>query len=175
MAALARLAQVEHGAARDDLAPVPQERLEHVLEVHQLRLAVQQRDHVDAEHGLHRRLLVEVVEDDVRDLAALQLDHDAHAVLVGLVAQLRDALDQLAAHQVGDALEQPRLVHLVRQLGDDDRLAAVRVDLLDLGLRPHDDAAAAGRVGVVDLARAVDDAGGREIGPRDAVPSARGS
>ena len=97
------------------------------------------------------------------DFAALQLDDDAHAVLVGLVAQLRDALDQLAAHQVGDALEQPRLVHLVRQLGDDDGFAAVVVDLLDLGPGTHQDAAATGRVGGVDLARAVDDAGGREV------------
>ena len=144
VAALARLAQLEDRAARDDLAPVAQEGFDQVLERQQLRLPVLQRHHVDAEHGLHRRLLVEVVEHDVGDFAALQLDDDAHAVLVGLVAQLRDALDQLAAHQLGDALEQPRLVDLVRQLGDDDRLVATVVDVLDVRAGAHQDAAATG-------------------------------
>jgi hypothetical protein len=35
-------------------------------------------------------------------LAALQLDDDAHAVAIGLVAQVGDALDRLLAHQLGD-------------------------------------------------------------------------
>ena len=94
-------------APRDDLAPVPDEGLQHLLERHQLRLAVLQRHHVDAEHRLHRRLRVQVVEDDLGDLAALELDDDAHAVLVGLIAQpvAGDAVELLLAHQVGDALD----------------------------------------------------------------------
>ena len=34
------------------------------------------------------RVLVEVVEDDIGHLAALQLDDDAHAVAIRLVAQV---------------------------------------------------------------------------------------
>ena len=49
--ALARLAQVVDRPARHDLAPVAQERVQHLLERQQFRLAVEQRDHVDAEHG----------------------------------------------------------------------------------------------------------------------------
>ena len=130
MRAVARLGEIENRAARDDFAPVPQECLEHFLEAEELRLAVDERDHVDAEHGLERRLREEVVEHHLGDFAALQLDDDAHAVLVGLVAQLGDAVDFLVAHQLGDALEQARLVHLVRQLGDDDGLAPA--DLVDV-------------------------------------------
>ena len=48
--------------------------------------------------------------------------HDADAVAVRLVAQVGDALDALLADQLGDLLDQPRLVDLVRDLGDDDRL-----------------------------------------------------
>ena len=104
--ALARLGEIENRAARDDLAPMPDEGLQHLLERHQLRLAVLQRHHVDAEHRLHRRLRVQVVEDDFGDLAALELDDDAHAVLVGLIAQAiaGDAIEQLLAHQLRDAL-----------------------------------------------------------------------
>ena len=48
-------------------------------------------------------MLIELVEHDLRDGVALELDHDAHAVAVGLVAQVADALDLLVAHELGDA------------------------------------------------------------------------
>ena len=81
------------------------------------------------------------------DLAALELDHDPDALAVGLVAQVGDALDRLLAHQLGDPLDQPRLVHLVRDLGDDDRLAVALRWVSMLGARAHLDDAAAGGVG----------------------------
>ena len=162
--ALARLAQVEQRAARDDLAPVAQEGLEQLLQRQQLRLAVDEADHVDAEDALQRRLLEEVVQHDVRELAALELDDDAHAVLVGLVAQLADAFELLLAHELGDALDEPRLVNLVRQLRDDDRFAIAAVaERLDVRAAAHVDAAAPGRVRADDALDAVDQPGRREI------------
>src|SRR5690606_31403937 len=70
--------------------------------------------------------------------------------------------------QLGDLLDQPRLVHLVRDLGDDDRLAAV-VGHLDLGAGADAHAAAAGAVGQLDAADAVDDAGGGEVRAGDVL------
>src|SRR5690606_27124394 len=64
---------------------------------------------------------------------------------------------------------QPRLVHLVGQLGDDDGDTAGLLVFLDVGAGAHVDAAAPGGVGLGDAARAVDDAGGREIRARDVV------
>src|SRR3546814_7718439 len=162
----ARLAQLEDRPARDHLAAVADEGLEDLLEVQQLRAAVDQRHHVDAEHRLHLGLLVEVVEHHLGRVAALDLDVDAHAVLVGLVAQLTDALELLLLDQVGDLLDQPRLVYLVRDLGDADRLAAV-VGHLDVGARPHAPPAAAGEVVQVDAADAVDAPGGGALRARD--------
>src|SRR5690606_3449016 len=86
----------------------------------------------------------------------------AHAVLVGLIAQLGDALELLFLDQLGDLLDQPRLVDLVWNLGDGDRLAAV-VGHFDLGLGADAHAAAAGAVAGDDTGGAVDDARGREI------------
>jgi hypothetical protein len=123
MTALAGLAQQVHGAAGDHLAAVAQEGFEDLLEVEHLRLAVDQRHHVDAEDVLQLRLRVEVVEHHVADLAAAQLDDDAQAVLVRLVAQLADALELLLLHQLGDTLDQARLVQLVGDLVHDDRVA----------------------------------------------------
>ena len=164
----ARLGEIVDGASRDDFAAVPDESLQHLLERHQLRLPVLQRHHVDAEHRLHRRLRIQVVEHDLGDLAALELDDHAHAVLVGLVAQAvgGDPVDQLLAHQLRDALDEPRLVDLVGELGDHDRLAIAPADLLDADARAHRQSAASGAVGGGDLLRAVDDAAGGEVRPR---------
>src|SRR5262249_32549406 len=160
--AAARLAQLEDRAPRDDLAAMADERFEDLLQRQQLRLAVDQCDHVDAERDLHLRLLEQVVQQHVGHRVAAHFDDHAHAVLVGLVAQLGDALDRLLLDQLGDLLDQPRLVDLVRQLADDDRLATVLVGL-DIGLGAHQDAAATGLVRLDDAGGAVDDAGGREV------------
>ncbi len=70
-------------------------------------------------------------------------------------------------HQIGNALDHRGLVHLVRNLGDDDALALRLVVDLDLGLRAHDDAPAAREVRVMNPLAPIDDAAGRKIGPRD--------
>ena len=81
---------------------------------------------------------IQVVEDDFGVLAPLQLDDDAHAVLVGLVAQtvVGDALDLFVADKIGDTLDQARLVHLVGKFGDDDRLTITATShLFEMGAR----------------------------------------
>src|SRR5690606_41316352 len=107
---------------------------------------------------------IEVVEHHLGHFATAQLDHHAHAVLVGLVTQLADALEFLFLDQLGDALDQLGLVYLVRQLVDDDLLpAADLVDILDLAAGTHVNAATAGAVGLDDTGTAIDDAGGGEV------------
>jgi hypothetical protein len=44
-----------------------------------------ERDGVVAERGLERRVLEQLVEDDLRDRVALELDLDPHPGLVGVV------------------------------------------------------------------------------------------
>ena len=116
--------------AGDDLLAEVDEGADQVLEVQQLGPAAVQRHHVGAEGRLQRREAVELVQHHVGHRVALQLDDDAHAVAVGFVAQVGDALDLLLAHELGDLLDQRRLVHLIGDLGDDDRLALL-AHLLD--------------------------------------------
>jgi hypothetical protein len=106
-------AQFEARATHDHFAPVDEEVLEELLQVENARLAVDQRHHVHAEAVLQLRELEQVVEDDLRDFAALQLDHDAHAGLVRFVAQVGNALEALFAHELANPDEQIGLVHLV--------------------------------------------------------------
>ena len=111
-------------------------------------------------------MLVELVEHDLGDRVALELDHQAHAVLVGVVLDVGDAGDPLVVHHVGDLLDQAAVAALldhVGQLGDDDRLLAL-LERLDVraGLEP-DPSPAAG-VGLADAARPQDDPAGGEVG-----------
>ena len=159
------LAQLELDPAPHDLAAELDEVLDHLEQRQHPRPAGDDRQRDDAEGLLELGVLVEVVEDDLADLAALQLDHDPHAVAVGFVADVGDALDGLVADQVGDVQDQLRLVDLVGNLADDDLLAIALLHRFDFGAGAHLDPAAAGDIGLVDAAPADDQAAGREVGP----------
>ena len=155
----------------DDLALVVDVVAQDLAQAERLRHAVDERDHVHAERRLHRGLLVELVEDDVRVGVALELDDEAHAALVGVVLDVRDAGELLVGDQVGDLLDEAAVAALLDhegQLGDDDRLLAA-ADVLDRRLRAHAHAAAAGLVGVADALPAEDDAAGREVRAGDVL------
>ena len=68
------------------------------------RLAVDDREIDDAEADLQLRVLVEVVENDLGLLAALQLEDDAHTVAIALVADFGNAFDFLLVDQRGGVL-----------------------------------------------------------------------
>ena len=113
--------------------------------------AADQSDVDDPEGRLHLGVLVELVEHDHRDGLALELDDEAHARAVRLVAQVADLRDLLGLHEIDDVLDQRGAVDLVRQLGDDDG-APVALDLLGVRLGADADAAAAGAVGLLEAA-----------------------
>ena len=111
-------------------------------------------------------MLEELVEHDLRDRVALQLDLDPHPRLVRVVGEVGDLRDHLVVDQVGDLLDHPGVAALldpVRQLGDDDR-ALSAAELLDVGASAHHDPAPARPVGVADPAATDDDRAGREVG-----------
>ena len=157
------LVAAERRAAAYDVVAVLQEDLEQLLEAQRARLAVDQADVVDAERLLHRRLLVELLEDRLGDEAVLDLDDQAGAVgHVGEVLDVGDALQLLALDEHLDPLDDLLQPDGVRHLGDHDALAPS--DRLDPGGRPHPEAAAAGLVGVADAVEADDLAAGRQVG-----------
>ena len=156
-------------APDDDLALMAHVGVDDLAQRERLRDAVDERDRVHAERRLHRRVLVELVQHHLRQHVALELDHEAHAVAVRLVAQVGDLGDLLVVHEVGDLLDQPAvaaLLHRERQLGDDQRLLALR-QRLDVRARLHAHAAAPGLVRVADALPAEDGPAGREVGALD--------
>ena len=157
-------AQPELGPTGDDLALVLDVVADHVPQAERPRHAFDQRDHVHAERGLELGLLEQVVEHDVRHRAALQLDHDPHAGAVGLVAQVGDPFELLVPDQGGDLDDEAGVTALLdreRQFGHDQRVLAA-LERLRVHPAAHPHAAAAGSVGLADVAR-VHDAATREV------------
>ncbi len=168
------LGELVLGAAHDHFALVGDVVVDHRAQVERAGDVVDERDHVHAEGGLHRGVLVELVEHDLGDRVALELDHEAHPALVGLVAQVGDLGDPLVVDEVGDLLDQvagAALLDHEGQLGDDDRLLAV-LERLDVRARLHAHPAAAGLVGVADAGAAEDDPAGGEVGALDVAHQA---
>src|SRR5690606_34895259 len=94
-------------------------------------------------------------------------DDQAHAVFVGLVANVGNAFDLAFVDQLGDTLLQGLLVYLVRKLVDDDGLSIAFLGIFEVRLGAHDDAAAAGAIALAHAAHAVDDAARGKVGRRD--------
>ncbi len=101
-------AEQELRASADDRRAVPDELEQHVLDRHDARLAVDQRQQNDRDRVLQRRKLVQLVEDHVRIGVALQFDHQPHRLLqVALVADTADAGDAAIVDQGGDFFLDP--------------------------------------------------------------------
>ncbi len=165
MGALAGTGEVVAGAAKHDLLAEGEEQVEALPEAEKSRLAAVKGEHVDAERGLQRGETVEVVEHDFWGGVALELDDDAHAGAIALVANVADAVERFGADQFGRAFEQSGFVDLVGDLGDDDR-GSVAADFLDAGASPDGDGATAGFKGLADAGAAENDAAGGEVGAR---------
>ena len=165
--AILGLAEAELRAAGDDIAAVLDVALDEFLDVHLLRPLLVEGQQDDAEGGFEGGLLEELVDDDLGLLAALEFDDDA-GVLVGLVAQVADAVDLLVGHQLGNARDQGRAVDVVGDLGDDDLLSAA-LEFLSMGLAAHADDAFSRREIGNDALAAGDDAARGKIGSRDHV------
>ena len=162
------LVELELGTPNDDLFLEGDVGCEHLGQRERARHAADQSDIDDPECGLHLRVLVEFVEHNHGDRLALELDDEAHARPVALIAQVADLGDLLLLDEFDDVLDERGAVHLVGQLGDDDR-HLVAFDLLGVRLGAHADTAAAGVVGLFDAGCAENDAAGRKVRALDVL------
>ena len=168
------LAQVVLQPARDDLPLVLEVVVEQVAQAERLRHAVDERDRVVAERRLQRRVLVELVQRDLRDRVALQVHLDPHPRLVGEVLEVGDLGDRPFLDEVGDLLDHAfvaALANAVGQLVDHDRRASA-AQLLDVRACAHDDAAATRAIRLADPVAPDDDPRRREVRALDVLHQA---
>lgn len=162
------LALEVRGAARDHVElvadPVADERVEAQRAWH----AVDEREHVRAEGLLQLRMLVQVVEHDLRHGVALQHEHEALAGAARrLVAHVGDALDLAVAHSLADRNDEAVRIHLVRQFRDHE--AHAPLDLFSVDDRAHRDETTARAVRLLDALVAEDRGAGGEVRALDAL------
>ena len=118
-------------------------------------------------------MFVELVQHHVGVRVPLEIDHEPHPLATaGVVLDVGDVLDPPRLHEVRDLLREPRLVHLIRQLGDRDPGPADAA-LLDRGQTPDLDRPPARLVGIPDAVLAQHDAAGWEIGSFHELPQLR--
>ncbi len=162
MCARLRPVQAEAGPAPDDIALVVEVVPDHVAQRQGARHSIHQRNGVHPEGGLRLGVLVQLVQHHLGHGVSTQLHHHADAVAAALVAQVCDFLEHAVVGELGHLPQHLRLVHLVRQLGEHDGVAAVLQGLV-VREAPHHHTAAAGPVGVAHARQAHDLAGGREV------------
>ena len=155
------LAETEAGTAGDDIAAVLNEAFEQLADVHLLRATLVEGEQDDAERVFEVRVLVELVDDDLRVLVALELDDHAR-VFVGLVAEVGDLIQHLVGAELRDVLHQGGTVDVIGQLREDDLLLAV-LHLLRVGYAADTDNTTAGAQVLLDAILTVDDAAGRDV------------
>ena len=159
------LAQLIFSAAYHYFVAVGHKLADEFLEVECAGTSVDEGHVVDAERGLHLGHLVELVEHHVGVGVALELDDDAHALVVALVVDVGDAVELLVGHEVGYVADELGLVDVIGYLGYDDILVVVLG--FDFGLGAYEHSAAACLIGFLDSVVAVDGAAGGEVGSHD--------
>ena len=162
------LAQIEAGAPYDHLAAMIHKAGQSRLEIEQHRTIVHHGQHVDAEARFQRRILVQLVDDNLGNDAALEIDHNADALAVGLVPQVHNAVNLALVHQRRNLFHQTGFVESEGNFPDDDGLQAL-LALFHLHAAAHLHGAASRAVGVVQALARIDKARRREVRPLDEV------
>ena len=157
--------ELEGGSSANDLATKIKKLLDDFEKPEDLGPILGDGEEDDSEARLQGRVLVEIVQNHLRHFASFELHHDTHAAAVRFVTQVRDPFDLPVSNQLGNFLQKPRFVHLVRDLGDDDRLALL-ADVFDLGPGAQLNRASPGSIGLLDSLPTMHETRGREIGPR---------
>ena len=166
MPAIACFAQLEYRAPRHHFAAMQEENADQLFQIAQLGLTINQRDRVHAKRILQLREFVKIIEHHFWHFAALELNHQTHARLVGFVLNVRNAFELFLMHQLSDTLLQRLFIHLIRQLIHDDGLALAAINVFKMHLGTHHHAPTPCAEGLPHAARAIDNATRGEIGRR---------
>ncbi|MNN61333.1 hypothetical protein D3C81_1765610 [compost metagenome] len=76
--------------------------------------------HVNPKSGLHRRMLVQIIEYYIRINISAQLNHNTHSITVRLIPEICYSLNSLLTNEFSNLLNQTCLVNLIRNLMHDN-------------------------------------------------------
>ena len=121
MSTIAGFIQFINRAAADDFLAELNKRRDDFFQIHHHRAAAVDSQHIHAEAGLQRRIFIKLVQNDIGLKIAFDLNNDANALTIGLVADIRNALQFLFLNQFGNAGNQRCLVDLIGNFMNNDR------------------------------------------------------
>ena len=98
---------------------------QHIRKAEHLRLVIYQRKHIYTEGILQLRMLVQIIQQNVRITVLTELDHDTHSLTGRLVTKVRNAVHTLILYEVCDLCDQHGLIYHIRQLRHHDPLLSV--------------------------------------------------
>ena len=141
------LAQVILGAADNYVVAMLHEIRDAVAQCEQFGATLYQSNAVHGERSLERRHLEQFVHDHLSVGIAFYIHHDTHTFAVRLVVHVRNAFQLLLVGQLCNILNQLGLIYAIGNLREHD--GVVSVATLDFAFGSHDDAPAAGFIGIL--------------------------
>ena len=158
--------EVETSAPRNDVLLVLDVGGQNFFEVQNSRRAVHEGEHDHGIIDLKLRLLVKIVQNDLRVGVLFDVDNDTHAVTVGFFLDVADAFEAFILHLIGDVFDKASLVHLIRNFRENEAFAAVFF-FFDVALGSDDATASAGLICLSDGGSAQNGGARREVGARN--------
>ena len=123
---------VELRAPYHHVVAVFHEIVDELLEVEEHGASLDQRDVVDTEARLELGQFEEFVEDDLGVVLSFDIDDDSHALTVGLVVDVGNALNLLLVDEVSNLLDELSLVDVVWYLVNNNLVVCLCALYIDL-------------------------------------------
>ena len=139
---------------------------DNVFQIQHNRAAVMNSQNVHAETGLQRRIFIQLIQNDIGLKITLQLNNNPDAMAVGLVANLRNAVQFLFFYQFGDTGNHCRLINLIGNFVDNNRLF-ILADFFNGAFGSHHYRTASGIISRLGTAVTQNQTAGRKIRPGD--------
>ena len=119
----------------------------------------------DAKVGLKLSLLVQVIQNNLWNRIALEVQNNTHTLTVGLIAHVRDAFNFLLVDCLSNLLLEKTLVNLIWNLGNNKTLTTT-LNLLNVDFCADCNRTATSLIGVLNALSAHDDAACWEVRTR---------
>ena len=85
--------QIVLGTSYNNLYPMIDKFLHHLFKSKYHRASIHQRQHVDAECGLHLAVFIQIIEYYAVIVIFFQIQYNAHTLFIGFISEIGDAFN----------------------------------------------------------------------------------
>ena len=136
---------------------------QHIQQIHDLRLIVDQRQHDHTKSILKLCMLVQLIQNNIGIGILTKLNNHADTFTVGFITDICDTVDLFQFYQLSNLDDQIGLIDHIWQFGGND-LALTVGQGLDIGHCTYSDLTTAGTVSFLTASGTQNQSSGRKIG-----------